>query len=116
MKDLVLNGLFSPEELAIFSNLLPEGVDIDGLKKLGTVIVEDVQNKHGTITKTIKFETFDKTLSFVKEHTFAKYKANITKVEDLIKLMNLAANEDTVDGYKRAAKIKNTLDTLLLTI
>lgn len=109
-----LGDLFSPEELNAYQHVFPDGVNIAALQKLGNVEVVESE-KDDVITKTITFESFDGQTTFVKEKSYYKYKIGEERIKELRRLMFLAADEDTVDGYKRAAKIKNQIEELKIT-
>lgn len=114
MKDQ-FRTLFTPAEIEAFNHVFVDGVDVDGLKNYGNVEITETE-KDDVVTRIITFTSFDGETNFTKQQSYYKYNASKRRVNELRSAMNLAAQEDTVEGYKRAAKIKNTLDTLLLTV
>lgn len=114
MKDLI-RTLFTPEELAVYANVFPDGVDVEGLKKLGTVTITDT-DQDNIILKRIDFTSFDGSITFTKERSIYKYKAETQKITDFKQAIAKCVAEDTGDSYRRAARLKAQMDTLLLTL
>lgn len=109
-----LGDLFTADELAAYQHVFPDGINIEALQKLGNVEVTEAE-KDDVITKTITFTSFDGVTNFVKVKSYYKYKIGEERIKELRRLMFLAAGEDSVDGYQRAAKIKKQIEALLIT-
>jgi hypothetical protein len=110
----LFKDFFNASELETFKHVYPDVIDVEGLRKYGDVEVAEAEDGD-FIVKTVTFTNFDKTVTFTREHKYYKYRISEERIKELKRLMLLAADEDTGEGYRRAAKIKKEIDALLIT-
>lgn len=107
----ILNGVFTPLDFATFNNIGKSAVDIEQLKKTGTVLVSKIED-NGLVSETVEYTSFDGKEHFIKSNSY--YIANAAK-EALDKINEQIKIAVSKEDFESASILKEEKDAILLT-